>query len=138
VPAAPQRDGCLNPWAHPVTGDAGWQVITRPRHLALAIAARYGGTACRHTEGEWQAQIPQPVLVIVVIAIDARMLRCRLGAAPELGIFSAAFAAWPAATAPEGWPADLPAQGRLSVRDIRVTTRMGRTVRYMVPELRTP
>jgi hypothetical protein len=27
-----------------------------------------------------------------------------------------------------------PAQGRLSVRDVRVTTRMGRTVRYLIPE----
>jgi hypothetical protein len=28
---------------------------------------------------------------------------------------------------------ELPAQGRLSVRDVRVTTRMGRTVRYLIP-----
>jgi hypothetical protein len=32
----------------------------------------------------------------------------------------------------------LPAQGRLSVREVRLTTRMGRTVRYLIPTLTTP
>ena len=31
-----------------------------------------------------------------------------------------------------------PVQGRLLVRDVRVTTRMGRTVRYLVPAFTTP
>jgi len=57
------------------------------------------------------------------------MLRCRLGAAPELGVFGVAFAA-----PPEIPLAELPLPGQLSVRDVRVTTRMGRTVRYLIPE----
>jgi hypothetical protein len=32
----------------------------------------------------------------------------------------------------------LPAQGRISVRDVRLTTRMGRTVRYLIPAFTTP
>jgi len=28
----------------------------------------------------------------------------------------------------------LPASGTLSVRDVRITTRMGRTVRYLIPQ----
>ncbi len=32
----------------------------------------------------------------------------------------------------------LPAQGRLSVREVRLTTRMGRTARYLIPAFTTP
>jgi hypothetical protein len=35
---------------------------------------------------------------------------------------------------PECSPADLPARGTLSARDVRVTTRVGRIVRYLIPE----
>jgi hypothetical protein len=35
-------------------------------------------------------------------------------------------------------PAEFPALGRLSVRDVRLTTRMGRTVRYLIPAFTTP
>jgi len=77
--------------------------------------------------------MPQPVLIAVVIGTDADALWCRLSARPDSGVFVLAFAPWPAATVLKCPLAALPAQGRLSVRDVRVTTRMGRIVRYLIP-----
>jgi hypothetical protein len=70
---------------------------------------------------------------VVVLAADADTLRCHLSAQPHYGVFVLAFAPWPAATVLKCPLAAFPAQGQLSVRDVRVTTRMGRTVRYLVP-----
>jgi hypothetical protein len=136
------RDGCLSPRAAPVTdAPAGWQVTTRSRPLAVAVAATYpGGTVhCQncHEKGSWQARIPPAVLMVVVIDAHANTLWCRLGSQPSLGIFALAFAPWPAARVLRCPVAALPAQGRLSVRDVRVITRMGRTVRYLIPEFTT-
>jgi hypothetical protein len=58
---------------------------------------------------------------------------CRLGGEPHHGVFTLALAPWPAATVLRCPLTALPVQGRLSVRDVRVLTRMGRTVRYLVP-----
>jgi hypothetical protein len=74
----------------------------------------------------------------VVIDAGAGALRCQLSAHPDAGVFALVFAPWPAATVLKCQLAVLPAQGRLSVRDVRVITRMGRTVRYLVPEFATP
>ncbi len=127
-------DGCLSPWAAPVTGAAGWQITTRSRRLAAAVATTLSGrTVHGHGQGEWQARTPQPVLTVVVIAADAGTLRCRLSGQPHYGVFVLAFAPWPAATVLTCPLAAFPAQGQLSVRDVRVVTRMGRTVRYLVP-----
>ena len=89
-------------------------------------------------ERKWQARMPHAVLMVVVIDAGADALRCHLSAHPDSGVFALAFAPWPAATVLKCPLAALPAKGRLSVRDVRVITRMGRTVRYLVPEFTTP
>jgi hypothetical protein len=128
------RGGRLSPWAGAAADAPGWQITTRSRRLAVAVATTLSGrTVHGHEKGEWQARTPQPVLMVVVIAADADALRCHLSAQPHHGVFVLAFAPWPAATVLKCPPAALPAQGQLSVRDVRVITRMGRTVRYLVP-----
>jgi hypothetical protein len=96
-----------------------------------------GGTVHSHEQGEWHARIPQSVLMVVVIGAGTGALRCRLSAQPPVGVFVLAFAPWPAATVLTCPLTALPAQGQLSVRDVRVTTRMGRTVRYLIPAFTT-
>lgn len=82
--------------------------------------------------------MPHAVLMVVVIDAGAAALRCRLTVHPDVGIFALAFAPWPAATVLKCPLAVLPTQGRLSVRDVRLSTRMGRIVRYLIPEFTTP
>jgi len=128
------RGGRLSPWADAVADAPGWQITTRSRRLAVAVATTLSGrTGHCHGQGEWQARIPHAVLMVMVIAADADALRCRLSAQPQYGVFVLAFAPWPAATVLKCPLAALPAQGQLSVREVRVVTRMGRTVRYLVP-----
>jgi hypothetical protein len=130
-------DGSLSPWANPVTGAPGWQLTTRSRRLAMAVATTIpGGTARPHEKGEWQACIPQAVLMVVVIDADAGVFRCRFSEWHS-GVFAVTFSPWPTATVLKCPLTALPAQGRLSVRDVRVTTRMGRTVSYLIPEFTT-
>jgi hypothetical protein len=132
--APEQRGGRLSPWADAAAGAPGWQITTRSRRLAAAVATTLSGrTAHCHGQGEWQARTPHAVLMVVVIAADADALRCRLSAQPHYGVFVLAFAPWPVATVLKCPLATFPAQGQLSVRDVRVVTRMGRTVRYLVP-----
>ncbi len=127
-------DGRLSPWAGPAADAPGWQITTRSRRLAVAVTAVMSGATVRsHPKGEWHARIPQAVLMVVVIGAGTGALRCRLSARPDYGVFVQAFAPWPVTTVLKCPPAALPAQGRLSVRDVRVVTRMGRTVRYLVP-----
>jgi hypothetical protein len=129
-----QRDGSLNVWAAPVTGVPGWLITTRSRRLADdAAATPPGGTVQAHKNGGWQARLAEPVLAVVILDADAGTLRCRLIARPSLGVFALAFAPWPATLVLRCPLTALPAQGRLSVRDVRLTTRMGRTVRYLIP-----
>jgi hypothetical protein len=126
--------GRLSPWADAAADAAGWQITTRSRRLAVAVATTLSGrTVHGHEKGEWQARTPQAVLMVVVIAADAGTLRCRLSAQPHYGIFVLAFAPWPVTTVLKCPLATLPVQGHLSVRDVRAVTRMGRTVRYLVP-----
>jgi hypothetical protein len=140
VMAAPGPcDGRLSPRADPVTDTPGWQTTTRSRRLAVAVTTTIpGATVHPHQKGQWQARIPQTVLMVVVLDADAGALRCQLSAHPDAGVFARVFAPWPAATVLKCPLAALPAPGRLSVRDVRVITRMGRTVRYLVPEFTTP
>jgi hypothetical protein len=134
MPARNPCDGRLNPWTDTATDTPGWQIVTTSRRTAVAVAATVsGGTVHPHTKGEWQARMPQAVLMVVVIDADADALWCRLSARPDSGVFVLAFTPWPAATVLKCPSAALPAQGRLSVRDVRVTTRMGRVVRYLIP-----
>ena len=128
------RDGSLSISAAPVTGAPGWLITTRSRRLADATATTLrSGTVHARQNGEWQARLPEPVLAVVILDADAGTLRCRLSARPSLGVFALAFAPWPATLVLRCPLTALPAHGRLSVHDVRVTTRMGRTVRYLIP-----
>ena len=92
------RDGRLSPWAAPVPDAPGWQITTRSRCLAVAVATTLsGGTVHSHEKGEWQARLPEAVLTVVALGADAGTLRCRLSAQPSLGVFTLTFAPWPAA-----------------------------------------
>lgn len=130
---ARSHDGCLSPWAGLATGEPGWQITTRARRLAVAVATVCGGTVHGHEKGEWHARITQPVLTVVVTGAGAGTLWCRLGVTPESGVFAVAFAHWQAAIVVEHPLTGFPAPGQLSVRDFRLTTRMHRTVRYLIP-----
>jgi len=133
----PERDPCvgrLSPWADAAADAPGWQITTASRRLAAAVAATLsGGIVHSHEKGEWQACIPQAVVLVVVISAGADALRCHLSAQPHYGVFVLAFAPWPVTTVLKCSLIALPAQGQLSVRDVRVITRMGRTVRYLIP-----
>ncbi len=133
-----ERGGRLSPWAAPVTGALGWQITTGSRRLALAVATIVpGGTVRSHGKGEWQARLPAAVLTVTALDVGADVLRCRLSAQPFLGAFTLAFAPWPTALVLRCPLTALPAQGQLSVRDVRLATRMGRTVRYLIPAFTT-
>lgn len=133
----PARDGRLSPWADPLTNAPGWQITTPSRRLAVAATVA-GGTVCSGGHGEWRARLPGAVLPVVAVGADAGALWCCLGVQPSLGVFTLAFAPWPTALVLRCPLTEFPAHGRLSVRDVRLTTRMGRTVRYLVPVFTTP
>lgn len=135
--ASETETGKISPRANPVTGAPGWQITTRSRRLAVAVAAISGGAAHNHGKGEWQASIPRSLLMVTVVAADDGALWCRLETEPHSGVFAMAFAPWPASTVLKCPLAELPARGQLSVRDVQVTTRMGRTVRYLIPAFTT-
>jgi len=129
---AHDADGRLSPWADPVSGALGWQVLTASRCLALAMAGRCG-TVRSHDDGEWHARIPEPALAVTATGADDSALWCRPGILPDSAL-TVAFAPWTPATVLKCPVTALPARGTLSVRDVRMTTRMGRIVRYLVPE----
>ncbi len=136
-PTAPE--GCLSTWACPVTATPGWQIATRSRRLAETAASTVpGGTVRTHEKGQWQARLPETVLAVVIIGADAGSLRCHLSAAPDAGVLILTFTPWPPLLVVRCHLAALPAPGRLAVRDVRLTTRMGRTVRYLIPAFTTP
>lgn len=83
-------------------------------------------------------RIPQAVITVTILNADADALQCSVRILPHPGLFNLAFAPWPADMVVKCPPAALPASGILSVRDLRITTRMGRIVRYLVPEFRPP
>jgi hypothetical protein len=82
--------------------------------------------------------MPHAVLTSTIISADAGALQCTVRIHPHPGLFILAFAPWPADMVIKCPLAALPADGILSVRDLRVKTRMGRIVRYLVPEFRPP
>jgi len=125
--------GRLSPWAD-TTDTLGWHVTTWSRRLAVAVATTIpGGTVHFRTKGEWRARLPQTVLMVTLIAADTDTLWCRLDTQPDSGVYALAFSPWSAATVLKCPLTALPAQGRLSVRDVRVATRMGRTIRFLIP-----
>ena len=96
MPAPGPCDGRLSPRADAVTDAPGWQITTWSRRLVVAVAATIpGATVHPHEKGEWQARIPQAVLMVVVIDAYAGALRCHLSARPDPGVFALAFAPWP-------------------------------------------
>ena len=82
--------------------------------------------------------IPQAVLTVTIMKADTAALHCTLSIHPHSEVFILAFAPWPAATVLKCPVTALPACGTLSVHDVRMTTRMGRIVRYLVPEFIPP
>jgi hypothetical protein len=112
----------------------GWQVTTPSRRLAATVAAISGGkTRSREKGKQWQALIPETSITVLVTHADS-VLWCRLAGNPDSGVLTVAIAPWTTATVLKYPVTALPARGMLSVRDVRMTTRMGRTVRYLVPE----
>ena len=141
MPSPGPCDGQLSPWADPVSGTPRWQITTGSRRLALAVATIIpGGTVRCHEKGDWRARLPDAVLTVTALDADADagVLRCRFSVQPSLGAFTLAFAPWPTTLVLRCPLTALPAQGQLSVRDVRLTTRMGRTVRYLIPAFTTP
>jgi hypothetical protein len=116
-----------------VTGTLGWQVLTTSRRTAVAFAGIPGGTVHPLGKGEWQARIPGTAIAVTVTGADASKLWCLLAGRPDSGVLTMAFAPWTAAAILKCPVTALPACGTLSVRDVRMTTRMGRTVRYLIP-----
>ena len=130
-----QCDGRLAPWADLQTGALGWQVLTASRCLALTMAGECGTRTVRsHGAGEWHARIPKPALTVSVTAADNNTLWCRPDDLPDSCALTLAFAPWTLGTVLKCPVTALPSRGTLSVRDVRITTRMGRTVRYLVPQ----
>jgi hypothetical protein len=117
-----------------VTGALGWQALTVSRRAAVTAAGIAGGTVHPLGKGEWQARIPEKSITVTVTSADPGKLWCRLADGPDSGAFTVAIAPWTIATVLKCPVAELPASGTLSVRDVRITTRMGRDIRYLVPE----
>jgi hypothetical protein len=134
MPEHGPRDGRLTPRADPVTGALGWQALTASRRTAVAVAAMSGGTVHPLGKGEWQARIPQTAIAVLVTRADSGALWCRLGSQDDSCVLTVAVKPWTTATVLKCPATALPADGTLSVRDVRVTTRMGRIVRYLIPE----
>ena len=88
IPEHGPRDGCLSPWADPVTATLGWQVTTASRRLAATVAAISGGKAKPHEKGQWQARIPEAALTVLLTGADSGALWCRLGRLPILAFSS--------------------------------------------------
>jgi hypothetical protein len=127
--------GTLSPRADPVTGALGWQVTTPDRHLAAAAAATCpGGTVRGDGHGHWHARLPGPVLAVTAITAAPAAIRCRLAARPDLGPLTLPLTPWTALPRP-GPAGQLPATGQLTIRPVLLTTRTGRTIRYLIPEL---
>jgi hypothetical protein len=86
------------------------------------------------TKDERKICIPQAALTVVVVEADIETLWCRLDTQHfDSCLLTLTYAPWSVTTVLRCRRAALPRLGRLSTRDVRVTTRMGRTVRYLVP-----
>lgn len=126
-------NGYLTPWANPLTGVTGWQVLTNAECIAVAIAGD-SGTVRLDRDAQWHARIPEPTLAVAVTGADDSALWCQLANLPASCTLAVAFTPWAPLTVLQCPVSALPAGGTLSVRDVRITTRMGRTVRYLIPQ----
>jgi hypothetical protein len=130
---APAPNGHLTPCADPAVGPA-WDITTTARRRAAAIAAAIPGTTVnRAGPGQWRTRIPRQSLAVTATHADARTLTVTLDDAPAAGPIALTFHPWTAADVMPLIPAELPAPGHLTIRDIRISTLMGRTVRYLIP-----
>ena len=109
----------------------GWQLTTASREIAEKFSAE---KILTNKESEWTARVTQPALTVTMVKADTAAFKCTLTIPSMPGEITLEFAPWPAAVVLKCSPAALPATGTLSARDIRVTTRMGRTIRYLIPE----
>ena len=127
----PQRPP--HPVADPAAGPA-WDITTPARHRAAAIAAAIpDATVNRTGPGQWRTRIPRQSLTVTATYADAGTLTVTLDDAPAAGPIALTFHPWTAADVMPLLPAELPAPGHLTIRDIRISTLMGRTVRYLIP-----
>ena len=95
------------------------------------------GALCWHVTVPGQEGHPitlPPQITITIHSTGPGILRCRADHHPELGMLAVDITLWPGDATRTGPLARLPACGQLSVRDTRITTRMGRTIRYLIPE----
>ena len=130
---APAPNGYLTPASDPDAGPA-WDITTPARRRAAAIAAAIPGTTVnRAGQGQWRTRIHRPALAVTATHADARTLTVTLDDAPAAGPITLTFHPWTAADVMPILPAELPTPGHLTIRDIRINTLMGRTVRYLIP-----
>jgi hypothetical protein len=134
---APAPNGQLTPATDPAAGPA-WDITTPTRRHAAAIAAAIpDATVNRAGQGQWRTRIPRPALAVTATHADAATLTVTLDDAPAAGPITLTFHPWTAADVLPLIPAELPAPGHLTIRDIRISTLMGRTVRYLIPAFTT-
>jgi hypothetical protein len=134
---APAPNGHLTPATGPATGPA-WDITTTARRRAAAIAAAIPGTTVNRTgPGQWRTRIPRPALAVTATRADAATLTVTLDDAPAAGPVTLTFRPWTAADVMPPVPIELPAPGHLTIRDIRISTLMDRTIRYLMPAFTT-
>ena len=133
---APAPGGHLTPAAGPA-----WDIIiitTTARRRAAAIAAAIpDATVNRAGPGQWRTRIPRQSLAVTATHADAGTLTVTFDDAPAAGPIALTFHPWTAADVLPLIPPGLPAPGHLTIRDIRISTLMGRTVRYLIPAFTT-
>jgi hypothetical protein len=116
----------------PAAGPA-WHITTTRAH-ARAIAAAIPGTTTRRTApGQHQARIPRPAIAVTLTSTDQTTATLTLDDAPETGPLTFTYHPWTAADIMRPAPAHLPAPGHLVIREVRLQTQMGRTIRYLIP-----
>jgi len=129
---APAPAAQITPAAAP-GGTPAWDITTtRPRAQAITAAVP-AATARRAGPRHWTARIPAPVLAVTATAADSATLVLTLDDAPAVGPVTLTFHPWTAADVLPLLLPELPATGRLTIRDIRIYTLMGRAVRYLIP-----
>jgi hypothetical protein len=131
---APRKAGSsLSIHPNPVTGAPGWQVITYSRGLALALAGAYPGKASGQGKGEWRVLIHQAVITVTVIRAGTGQLWCQAACPPSPEILVLAFAPWSLADVLGSPLPVVPVRGTMTAGETLIHTRMGRTVRYLIP-----
>jgi hypothetical protein len=128
----PLVEGRLAPWAD-ASGQLGWHAVTASHALAVVVAGAADGIVQKDGSGQWRARIPHPEIPAAAVRADDRSLWCRLGDGTGSGIFTLTAAPWTPGELAACPLSALPAAGRLSVRAVLLTTRMGRIIRYLSP-----